>query len=171
MKTRSLWASVPLTSGGPYGGGPYAAGDFLQPWYASPRTNGLGMNPASDDAGGGGTITSVTVVDNDARGAPLDLYVFNTYDWAGPGDNLPWAISDLSATLCLGLMQVTTYVRHGTGLIGFGILPYGPIPYTCGDAGKTLYLAIVTKAPVTYSNYPLDIRLGLYEDGNGASPP
>jgi len=171
MQTRSLWMSVPLTSGVPYLGGPYAAGDFIQPYYATPRANGLGCNPASDVAGGGGTIVSLTVVDNDNQGAPLDFFVFDSFNWTGPADNAPFSIANFSANECLGLVTVKSYVRHGTGLIGFATFPQGPIPYKCGDGGRTLYLGIVTRAPATYGPYPLDVRLGLYTDGFGTPLP
>lgn len=155
VETTSLWVRPTLAVGGTY-----QPGDYVGP--SGP--NGITCPNASNVSGGGGTLTSLVVIDNDNMGVPMDIYVFADWGIDVPADNQPWQIPATGARKCCGLIRVDSYLPFGAvqGQFGFGTFPLGPIAYQCHLT--EFYLAIVTRGAPTYSLRGLDLRLGLHKD-------
>lgn len=155
VETTSLWVQPTL-----HYGGTYQPGDYVGP--SGP--NGILCSNASNVSGGGGTLVSLTVIDSDNQGVPMDIYVFSDWGINVPDDNLPWQIGAVGARKCCGLIQVNSYMDFGAvqGKFGFGVFPQGPIPYQCHLT--EFYFAVVTRGGPTYSQRGLDFRLGIFKD-------
>lgn len=155
VETTSLWVRPTLARGGTY-----QPGDYVGP--SGP--NGITCTPATNVSGGGGTLTSLVVIDNDNQGVPMDIYVFADWGIDVPADNAPWQIPATGARKCCGMIHVPSYLPFGAaaGQFGFGVFPLGPIAYQCHLT--EFYLALVTRGAPTYSLRGLDLRLGLNKD-------
>lgn len=149
---RQIFTVTPTISNGVA----YTSGDYLG-----------GLNTVANAArfsGGGGVITSVTVLDKtQAQRSAFDIVLFNSAITATT-DNGAWAVSDADMAKCIGVISVLTTDYNtafpGTPLNSVAFKPDTKtntlpqamaIPYYC-SGGTSLYVQLLVRGTPTYTS-------------------
>lgn len=114
--------------------------------------------------GQSGVISKMTVIDKDAQGIDLELWLFNATVTI-PAADAAWSISDADAAKCVGIIRTATDgVWFASALNKIGQVRNLNLPFKCDAADVDLYGAIVTRGTPTYTAAGLVIDLTIDRD-------
>jgi len=134
----------------------YASGDVLADTQQA--------NAFFNYTDGGGTIESITVIDEDDQGAAFDIYFFNSNVSLGTENGAP-NISDANARSCVGFYSVATADYKDLG--GVKIASYKNVGLAVKAVSGTddLYIGVVNGAGTpTYTASGIKLVFGIKQD-------
>lgn len=130
----------------------YAAGDVLadtQPLASAVRVNG-----------GRAVLQSLTVIDEDDQGQPLDLVFFSATQSLGI-ENAAASITDLAARDILGIVPVTSADFIDLGGVRTATLRNVGLLLEAAAASRDLFVGAISRGTGTYTASGIRLRLGL----------
>jgi hypothetical protein len=134
-----IWIQPTITAGA------YTAGDALG--------GRLDFANAAREAGGGGTITKIVIIDRDSEDSPIDV-VFFDQAFTATADNAPFDPSDADLANCIGYVDVaaTDYADFSDNSVAAKASGLRmPFDYDLVAGGNTLFAQMVIRAANTYT--------------------
>lgn len=138
----------------------YAAGDCYNSSTSSPTV--LTFTSAARASGKGGVVTSLTVVDSNAPGTPIqgELWLFDSAP-TSTNDNAAYALSDSDALKLVGVIPFTTVVTAANNSIA--TVQGLSIAFQCSGSADLRGQVRVTNAYTPASAETLGFRLGIIQ--------
>lgn len=113
------------------------------------------------EAGAGGTIRSLVIVDNIVQGSPLDLWLFDS-PVTPSADHTPFHITDADAARCVGIISTGSNTTYATASNSVQV---EEVSRSVAGVSTSLYGVIVAKGTPTYNAVDaLTVRLTITPD-------
>lgn len=135
----------------------YASGDSLHTTVMTFNN----VNPNGAGASLSGTVRGLTIIDKDAQGIALELWLYDTAITPAAANNAH-SISDADAAHCLGIISVPSANWFASALNKIGSVYTIDLPFQTAD-GK-LYGHMVTRGTPTYTASGLVVNLLVTDD-------
>ena len=115
------------------------------------------IDVCSNGGRSGGEITLITVMDKVTQSVALDLFFFDRSVTLA-ADNAAVSISDADMVFCLGVVNVLVSDYDATAVNSIATVSVN-LPVMAADAGKRIFMAIVSRGAPTYAASSLVISV------------